>query len=46
MPDLGEYGFEVMLAYAGALGLLTLLIAVSWWRAAKVRRALAEMEEG
>ena len=45
MPDLGDYAFEVTLAYSGALGLLVALIALSWWRAVRVRRALAEMED-
>jgi heme exporter protein D len=44
MPDLGRYAGTVLGAYAVTLALLGLLVAVSWWRAAQVRRRLAEIE--
>ncbi len=44
MPDLGKYATEVLLAYGVSLALLALVIGVSWWRARRVRRALADVE--
>ncbi|MFQ6552794.1 heme exporter protein CcmD [Aestuariibius insulae] len=44
MPDLGKYAAEVLLAYGVSLALLALVIGVSWWRARRVRRALAKVE--
>ena len=44
MPELGEYAFEVGLAYAVSLGLLALLVGVYWRRAVAVRRRLYEVE--
>lgn len=45
MPDLGDYAVEVGLAYAGSLVLIVVLVAWSWWRAARVRADLARIEE-
>jgi heme exporter protein D len=44
MPDLGAYGGTVLAAYAVTLGLLGGLVALSAWRAARVRRLLAAAE--
>jgi heme exporter protein D len=44
MPDLGKYADAVLGSYAASLGLIVALVGLSLWRAAKVRRALAEVE--
>jgi heme exporter protein D len=44
MPELGRYAGTVLGAYAAALVLLGLLVAVSVLRAARVRRTLARLE--
>ncbi|MDR5651359.1 heme exporter protein CcmD [Xinfangfangia sp. LG-4] len=44
MPDLGKYAATVLSAYAVSLLLIVALVALTLWRAAKVRRALAEAE--
>jgi heme exporter protein D len=44
MPDLGGYAGTVLGAYGVTLALLGLLVALSWWRSERVRRALAEVE--
>lgn len=44
MPDLGVYAAEVLAAYGVTLILLAGIIAVSWRRAAQVKRALREAE--
>lgn len=44
MPDLGRYAVEVMSAYAGSILLLVAIVAVSVWRARKVRRDLESVE--
>ncbi len=44
MPDLDRYAGTVLGAYGVTLGLLALIVAVSWWRAVKVRRRLAQLE--
>jgi heme exporter protein D len=46
MPDLDRYAGTVLGAYAVTLLLLGGLLLVSLWRAARVRRALAEIEAG
>jgi heme exporter protein D len=46
MPDLDRYAGTVLGAYAVTLVLLGGLLLVSLWRAARVRRALAEVEAG
>ncbi|WP_239479579.1 heme exporter protein CcmD [Actibacterium sp. 188UL27-1] len=45
MPDLGAYVVEVALAYAGSLVLILGLVGLSWWRAVRVRAALARAEK-
>jgi len=44
MPDLGTYAAWVLGAYAVTLGALAGITALSLVRAARVRRALAEVE--
>ncbi len=44
MPDLDRYAGTVLGAYAVALGLIALIVAVSWWRSVWVRRRLGEVE--
>lgn len=44
MPDLDRYAGTVLGAYGVTLALLALLVAWSWWRAVRARRALAEAE--
>ncbi|HRO11583.1 heme exporter protein CcmD [Amaricoccus sp.] len=44
MPDLARYAGTVLGAYAVTLALIALIVAVSWERAARVRRRLAEVE--
>lgn len=44
MPDLGDYAFEVLSAYAVSIVLLVAIVALSWRRYVKVRAALEEVE--
>jgi heme exporter protein D len=44
MPELDRSAGTVLGAYGATLALLALLVAVSWWRSARVRRRLAELE--
>lgn len=44
MPDLGKYAGEVLGAYGVALLLLAGLVALTWARAGRVRRALERAE--
>ena len=45
MPDLGKYAGAVLSAYGVTLVLLAAIVGLSWWRAARVRRALAAQED-
>jgi len=45
MPELGKYAAEVLSAYAVSALLLAALVGFSLWKAARVRRALAQAEE-
>lgn len=45
MPDLGKYAVAIGGAYAAATVLLVLLVALSLWKAAVVKRALKEIED-
>jgi heme exporter protein D len=45
MPELGKYTAWVLGSYGASLVLIALLVAVSLWRAARVRRSLREVEE-
>jgi heme exporter protein D len=44
MPDLGKYAGAVLGSYAASVALIVVLVAVSLWRGAKVRRVLREVE--
>ena len=44
MPDLGRYAAEVLSSYAAAIGLVVVLVALSLWRNARVRRDLRAVE--
>ena len=43
MPDLARYAGTVLGAYAVALALIALIVALSWGRSVRVRRRLAEV---
>jgi heme exporter protein D len=45
MPDLGPHTFWVLASYGVALGLIALIVAVTLWRAARIRRALRAVED-
>lgn len=45
MPDLGAYGFYVILAYAGSIILLGILLGLSIWQSRRVQRRLTDVEE-
>jgi len=44
MPDLGKFAGAVLGSYAATAVLIALLLGVSLWQAARVKRALAEVE--
>ncbi|WP_375691491.1 heme exporter protein CcmD [Pseudooceanicola sp. LIPI14-2-Ac024] len=44
MPDLGKYADTVLSAYAVSIALLVVLVAVSVWRARRVKAALEKVE--
>lgn len=44
MPELGKYAVAVLLSYGITLVLLTLVLAVTFWRGRAVRRAAAQHE--
>ncbi|MEM6467305.1 MAG: heme exporter protein CcmD [Pseudomonadota bacterium] len=44
MPDLGSYAGPVLAAYGVTLGLLACLVGITWRRATRVAKQLAEME--
>jgi heme exporter protein D len=44
MPELGKYAVSVLGSYATSLVLIGLIVAVSLWRGARVRRSLREVE--
>ncbi len=44
IPDLGKYAGAVLGAYGASILLLVLLVAVSLWQAARIKRALAGVE--
>lgn len=44
MPDLGKYAGAVLSAYGVSILLLVALVALSVWRAGRVRRALEAQE--
>jgi heme exporter protein D len=44
MPDLGDYAVAVLGSYAATFALLALIVGVSLWQSARVRRSLREVE--
>jgi heme exporter protein D len=44
MPDLGKFAGAVLGSYAATAVLIALLLGLSLWQAARVKRALAEAE--
>lgn len=44
MPDLGRYAAEVLTAYGITAVLLVGIVALTLWRGARVKRALARAE--
>lgn len=44
MPDLGRYAVAVLGSYAATTVLLVALVGLTLWQAARVKRALAEVE--
>ena len=44
MPDLGKYAVQILSSYAATMVLMGGLVLWSFWRAARVKRALAEAE--
>lgn len=44
MPDLGKYAGVVLSSYAVTVLLLLAVVGLSLWRAARVKRALHEVE--
>lgn len=44
MPDLGKYGFAVLMSYGSTILLLALVAALSIRKFIRTRRALAEAE--
>ncbi|WP_022704766.1 heme exporter protein CcmD [Pseudorhodobacter ferrugineus] len=44
MPELGKYAGAVLGSYAASIALIVVIVGWSLWRAAKVKRALAEVE--
>jgi len=44
MPDLGKYAFEVGWSYVVTFALFAILIGLTLWRQARVKRLLAEVE--
>jgi heme exporter protein D len=44
IPDLGKYAVTVLSAYGASIVLLVVLVVLSLWRSARVRRRLDEAE--
>lgn len=44
MVDLGKYAFVVLSSYGVTLTLLAALIGLTFWRSARIKTALAEIE--
>ena len=45
MPELGKYTVTVLGSYAATIVLLAVLVAMTLWRGARVKRALKAQEE-
>ena len=44
MPDLDKYAYAVGWSYAATFALFAVLVGLTLWRQARVKRALAEIE--
>jgi len=44
MPDLGKYAVAVLGSYVATAVLVAVLVGLTLWQAARVKRALAEVE--
>ena len=44
MPDLGRYAGPVLWSYGVGIAIIIVLVALSWWQGARVKRALAAVE--
>ena len=44
MPDLGKYAGTVLGAYAASIALIVVLVGVTLWQGARVKRALNDVE--
>ena len=44
MPELGKYAGAVLWSYLASVALIAVLVALSLWRGARVKRALREVE--
>ena len=44
-PDLGNYAAAVLYSYAASVALIVVLVGLSIWQGARVKRALREVEE-
>ncbi|MDB5660664.1 MAG: heme exporter protein CcmD [Cypionkella sp.] len=44
MMELGKYAVAVIGSYAASIALIVVLVALSLWKSARVKRALAEVE--
>jgi heme exporter protein D len=44
MPELGKYAGAVLGSYAASVALIAVLVAVSLWQGARIKRALAQVE--
>ncbi len=44
MPELGKYAGPVLWSYGLGIGVLAVLVLLTLWQGARVRRALAEAE--
>lgn len=44
MPELGKYAGAVLWSWGATLGLIALLILITWWQSRKARQALEAAE--
>ncbi len=45
MPDLGDYAFEILMSYGISIGLLLVIVGVSWVQSRRAKAALEKVEE-
>jgi len=45
MPDLGKYAFEILMSYGISIGLIVILVALSWMQSRRVKAKLKEIEK-